>query len=87
MANILKVKDQEGNWIDIPAIVGPQGPAGPAGERGPQGEQGIQGERGLEGPQGPAGANGKDYVITEADYSAIADVVLGKIANGDEVSY
>ncbi len=30
MSNILKVKDANGNWIDIPAIVGPKGDAGGA---------------------------------------------------------
>lgn len=31
---ILKVKDINGNWVDIPAIVGPQGPRGPQGPKG-----------------------------------------------------
>lgn len=31
---ILKVKDINGNWVDIPAIVGPQGPQGPQGPKG-----------------------------------------------------
>lgn len=31
MSAILKVKDTGGNWIDIPAIIGPTGPQGPAG--------------------------------------------------------
>ena len=31
--------------------------------------------------------NGSDYVITESDYDAIADVVLTKMTNADNVSY
>ena len=47
--SVLKIKDSNGNWIDIPAIKGEQGPAG---ERGPQG---IQGETGATGPAGRDG--------------------------------
>lgn len=48
---------------------GPQGPKGDTGATGPQGPQGIQ------GPQGEQGPAGEDYVITQADYAAIAEVV------------
>ena len=40
MAAILKVRDSNNNFIDIPALVGPQGPTGPQGPQGPQGLQG-----------------------------------------------
>lgn len=29
---ILQVRDENGNWINIPAIQGPEGPQGPSGE-------------------------------------------------------
>ena len=45
---ILKIKNENGQWEGIPAIVGPQGPAG---ETGPQG---IQGNPGEQGPKGDA---------------------------------
>lgn len=48
---------------------------------------GKDGAQGPEGPAGPAGADGSNYVITEADYSAIADVVLSKMTNAEEVAY
>lgn len=48
---------------------GPQGEQGPKGDTGPEGPQGLQGER---GPQGEPGADGRDYVLTNADKSAIA---------------
>lgn len=34
---ILRVRDEEGNVTEIPAIVGPQGPQGPQGEKGETG--------------------------------------------------
>ena len=37
---ILNVLDENGNYVPIPAIVGPQGPQGPQGIQGPKGEQG-----------------------------------------------
>lgn len=40
---ILRVKQADGTWAEVPAIVGPQGPRG---EQGIQGEKGNQGEKG-----------------------------------------
>lgn len=54
---------------------GERGPQGIQGEHGPQGEKGDKGDTGATGPQGPAGANGKDYVLTEADKQEIAGMV------------
>ena len=42
---------------------------------------------GAQGPQGVQGPKGDSYTITEADYSAIADVVMGKITDADTVRY
>lgn len=39
MATVLKVKSG-GVWVDVPAIVGPQGATGPTGSIGSQGPQG-----------------------------------------------
>lgn len=66
MAAILRIKDENSNWIDIPAIVGPQGPAGAPGAKGDRGES---------------------YTITDADYEAIAAVVLSKMTNAEGVKY
>ena len=52
---ILKIKDSQGNWVEIPAIIGPKGDTG---EQGPQGPQGIKGDTGDIGPQGPKGEQG-----------------------------
>ena len=51
-ANILKIKNERGEWIAVPAIKGDEGP------QGPQGIQGIKGDIGPEGPQGPIGLQG-----------------------------
>ena len=50
--------------------IGPQGIQGPIGETGPQGPQGIQ------GPIGPQGEPGQNYILTEADKSEIAGMVV-----------
>ena len=59
--------------------IGPQGPQGKTGEigpTGPQGPQGIQGEQGPQGPIGPQGEPGQNYILTEADKSEIAGMVV-----------
>ena len=58
---------------------GPQGIQGPIGETGPQGEPGPQGPQGIQGPQGPIGPQGEpgqNYILTEADKSEIAGMVV-----------
>ena len=55
---------------------GPQGPIGETGPTGPQGPQGIQGEQGPQGPIGPQGEPGQNYILTEADKSEIAGMVV-----------
>ena len=50
---ILRVRQADGSWKEIPAIVGEQGPVGP------QGAQGIQGPQGEVGPAGPKGESFK----------------------------
>ena len=71
-----------------PGIQGEQGPQGPIGPQGPRGEigpQGIQGPIGETGPQGiqgepgpigPQGEPGQNYILTEADKSEIAGMVV-----------
>lgn len=55
---ILRVKDKDGNWRDVPAIVGPQGPQGSQGLKGDKGDKGDTGDIGPQGPQGPQGDSG-----------------------------
>lgn len=54
---------------------GDKGDKGATGAVGPQGPAGPKGDKGDTGATGPAGANGKDYVLTEADKQEIAGMV------------
>lgn len=77
---------------------GTEGPQGPQGEQGPKGDTGPQGEQGPKGDPGPAGADGKDYVLTDADKTDIAakveipdgsvttDKLADGVVTGDKVS-
>ena len=62
--------------------IGPEGPQGPIGETGPQGPRGVQGPQGPQGiqgeqgPIGPQGEPGQNYILTEADKSEIAGMVV-----------
>jgi hypothetical protein len=64
---VLKVKQADGSWMEVPALVGPQGETGPQGIQGETGPQGIQGETGPQGEKGDKGDKG------EVDYSRLAD--------------
>lgn len=75
---------------------GIQGEKGDKGDKGDTGAQGIQGEKGDKGLDGAPGAKGEkgdkgdpgsDYVLTDADKSEIAALVLAQIPDGDEVAY
>lgn len=55
---VMKIKDADGNFIDIKTIQGPQGPVGPMGPKGDKGETGPVGPIGPVGPQGEPGQNG-----------------------------
>lgn len=65
MGCILKVKDKNGNIIDIPAIVGPRGPQGPQGIQGVHGIRGEQGPKGDKGDKGDRGNDGTTFVTDE----------------------
>lgn len=74
---------------------GEQGPAGPAGaagqpgekgDTGPEGPQGEKGEPGEKGADGQPGADGKNYVLTEADKQEIAEMVEVPSGGGGESS-
>jgi lysophospholipase L1-like esterase len=67
----------EEEWLE--SLKGEQGPAGPQGEKGDKGDTGSQGAKGDKGDTGAKGADGKDYVITSADKTEIADEVATKI--------
>ena len=60
---------------------------GDKGDQGEPGPQGPKGDKGDKGDKGEPGQNGANYTITSADYDAIANVVLGKMTNAEEVAY
>ena len=59
---IIQVKNQNGEWVNIPAIVGPPGPQGEPGVPGMPGKDGKPGEKGERGLRGLPGKDGKDGV-------------------------
>lgn len=69
---ILRVRDADGAWTDIPAIrglQGEQGPQGPKGDTGATGPQGEQGEKGDPGDPGDLSAYAlKADMATTASY-------------------
>lgn len=75
MADILRVKGEDGLWHGITAIVGPTGPKGDTGATGPT------------GPAGADGRDGADYVLTAADKQEIAQSVLSALPNASGVSF
>ena len=64
---------------------GAQGPKGDKGDRGPQGIQGVTGPQGIQGIQGEKGDKGDAYIITEADKTEIANIVLANFTDVSEV--
>jgi len=47
----------------------------------------LKGDKGDKGDKGADGTNGSDYVITSADYDAIANVVIGKLPMAESEEY
>ena len=50
----IKIRNEEGQFVDIPVIQGPQGIQGETGPTGPQ------------GPTGPAGSDGTSVSVIQA---------------------
>ena len=57
------------------------------GKDGAPGKDGADGKPGEKGDKGDTGEPGSDYVLTDADKSEIAALVLAQIPDGDEVAY
>ena len=68
---ILKIKDENGIFINIPSIKGEKGEKGDKGEQGIQGPTGEQGPQGIQGEKGETGAKGdKGDAFTYEDFTA-----------------
>ena len=78
-AAILKVKQADGTWAEIPALVGPQGEKGEQGIQGIQGIQGEKGDKGDKGDTGPQGPQGEKGDTGEA--GSDAEVTAANIAS------
>lgn len=79
----LKVKGDTGAKGDP----GADGAPGKDGKDGAPGKDGADGKPGEKGDKGDTGDPGSDYVLTNADKSEIAALVLAQIPDGDEVAY
>ena len=79
----LKVKGDTGAKGDP----GADGAPGKDGKDGAPGKDGADGKPGDKGDKGDTGDPGSDYVLTDADKSEIAALVLAQIPDGDEVAY
>ena len=66
MPAVLRIKNEKGEAIAIPAIRGDTGPQGPVG---PKGDQGIQGEQGLPGKDGITASE----LAQTAGFNSVAD--------------
>lgn len=64
---ILQIRDENGNWVPIPALQGEKGEPGEKGETGPVGPQGPTGET------GPAGAT---PIVTATQTAAGVTIVI-----------
>ena len=76
---ILKIKDSQGNWIEVPAIIGPKG------DQGEPGLQGATGDKGADGFSPIAKVetipNGATITITDKNGTTTATILNG--AKGD----
>lgn len=99
---ILRVKDESGKWVDIPAIIGPKGADGYTpikgvdyfdGKDGKDGYTPVKGVdyfdglQGLRGFKGDKGDKGDSYTLTLVDKQEIAEIVASMFIDGEEVSY
>ncbi len=72
---------------DNGAFKGEKGDKGDDGLNGIDGKDGINGIDGKDGINGIDGKDGEDYILTEADKTEIANMVLDIMPDGDEVNY
>lgn len=69
--SVLKIKNSQGNWEDIPAI---------------RGEAGPKGDTGNTGPAGPTGQNGQDGFSPIASVSQSGDTTTISITDKTETT-
>lgn len=75
MASVLRVKDKDGNVIDIPAI------------KGEKGEDGYTPIKGVDYFDGEKGEKGDPYTLTEADKETIVNAVIDALPVAEGVGF
>ena len=71
--DILRVKDGQGQWRDVPALVGPQGEPGPQGPAGKDGADGVSPAASVEQT-----ASGATITVTDAQGTTTANLTNGQ---------
>lgn len=89
--SILKVKNKlTEKWEEVQAIKGEPGKDGINGKDGYTPIKGVDyfdGKDGVNGRDGRDGEKGDSYIITEADYNAIAQIVLNNLPSAEEADF
>lgn len=86
-AAILRVRQADGSFVEIPALIGRKGDKGDKGDTGSKGDkgdtgaQGLQGIQGIQGIQGVQGEAGKPFKV-EKTYSSVAAMNAGFSSDG-----
>lgn len=75
---ILRIKNSNGEWEELPAIVGRKGDKGDKGDTGAKGDKGDKGDTGAKGDKGD---KGDPYVLTDSDKNTIASTVKTALTN------
>lgn len=78
---ILKLKQEDGSWAEVPALRGAKGDKGDKGDRGDRGLQGIQGDKGDKGDNGADGKTAYAYA-QDGGYGGTEAQFTEKLANG-----
>ena len=89
MAGVFRMKDSNGNWIELPALVGPKGDKGDPGAAGKDGYTPVKGVDYFDGSPGQNGVsvthswNGTTLTVTSASGSSSANLKGEKGDKGD----
>ena len=101
MVAIIRVRDENGNVVDVPAIKGKDGAdgytpikgvdyfdgaKGDTGEQGPKGETGERGPQGEQGPQGEPGPAGVSGVYIGSEEPVDDSIKVWIDTNGNSVT-
>lgn len=89
----MKIRDENGNFINLNFIKGPKGDKGDTGETGPQGlvgpqgETGPKGDTGAQGLQGETGPQGPQAPVGVAEFSTTSTYSKGQFTIHNSIIY